>query len=68
MIAPHAPSRPTRVAVVDDDPGVVEWLGEELRHAGFETTGFTDPERALARLPGAATKDCATPGSGATAP
>jgi DNA-binding NtrC family response regulator len=54
MIAPHAPSRPTRVAVVDDDPGVVEWLGEELRHAGFETTGFTDPERALARLPGAA--------------
>jgi DNA-binding NtrC family response regulator len=53
MNAPVTPRRPVRIAVVDDDAGVVDWLTEELRHAGMEVAGFTDPELALVRLPGA---------------
>lgn len=34
--------------VVDDDPGVVDWLVEDLGDRGFRVEGLTDPQRALA--------------------
>lgn len=38
------------VLVVDDDPGVVAWLVEELTESGFVTEGVHAPQAALARL------------------
>lgn len=38
------------VLVVDDDPGVVAWLVEELTESGFATEGVAAPQAALARL------------------
>jgi len=36
--------------VVDDDPGVVDWLVEELDERGFRVEGVTRPQDALARV------------------
>ncbi|MBI5608161.1 MAG: sigma-54-dependent Fis family transcriptional regulator [Deltaproteobacteria bacterium] len=43
------PSR-GRILVVDDDPGVVDYLVEMLEEAGYPTQGETSPLRALQRL------------------
>jgi DNA-binding NtrC family response regulator len=39
-----------RLLVLDDDPGVVEYLCEMLSERGFEVAGITSPRAALARL------------------
>ncbi len=39
-----------RVLLVDDDPGVVDWLTEELSERGFTVEGVTSPTKALARV------------------
>lgn len=36
--------------VVDDDPGLVEWLVEDLGERGFRVEGLTDPRAALERV------------------
>lgn len=36
-----------RIVIVDDDPGVVEFLCEELQRAGYRTVGLTSPGAAL---------------------
>jgi len=40
----------TSILVVDDDPGVVAWLVEELTDRGFAVEGVTAPNEALAKL------------------
>lgn len=46
-LQPGIPPR-TRVWVIDDDPVVMLYLTELLRHEGFDPLGFTDPLQALA--------------------
>ncbi len=41
--------RPT-ILVLDDDPGVVDFLCESLEERGFATTGVTSPKHALALI------------------
>ncbi len=43
-------ARPNRVLVVDDDPGVVDWLVEELADRDYLVEGSVDPTEALARV------------------
>jgi DNA-binding NtrC family response regulator len=42
--------RKRSLLVLDDDPGVVEFLCESLGERGFEVVGLTSPREALARL------------------
>jgi DNA-binding NtrC family response regulator len=39
-----------RLLVLDDDPGVVDFLRDSLTDRGFAVTGFTSPAAALARI------------------
>lgn len=41
---------PKKLLVLDDDPGVVEFLRESLVERGFAVEVHTDPERALERI------------------
>ncbi|UJR78756.1 sigma-54-dependent transcriptional regulator [Sandaracinus amylolyticus] len=41
---------PSRILVVDDDEGVVEWLLEELVERGYAASGVTSPAEALQRV------------------
>lgn len=43
-------TRRRSLLVVDDDPGVVEWLVEALGEREFDVEGVTDPRRALERV------------------
>ena len=43
-------ARRERILILDDEPGVVEYLGDELRVLGYRTTGCGAPAEALARL------------------
>ena len=45
----HGPAAP-RVLLVDDDPGLLVPLAEQLRHDGFDVTTARDGEEALRRL------------------
>ena len=61
------PRQRRRVLVVDDDSTIVETLYEVLSDEGYEVDGYTDPERALARLrdgarPDVILLDCVMPG------
>jgi len=44
------PPTKTKLLVVDDDPGVVDFLCENLVERGFDATGLTSPRDALARI------------------
>ncbi|HEY8428604.1 MAG TPA: sigma-54 dependent transcriptional regulator, partial [Sandaracinaceae bacterium] len=54
------------ILIVDDDPGVVEWLVEELTERGYRAEGTTDPREALshvrARAFGVVVSDVEMPG------
>ena len=47
MTSPHPRKR---LLVVDDDPGIVEFLTESLEERGFDVTGLASPLQALERL------------------
>lgn len=40
----------TRILVLDDDQGVVDYLTESLRELGHEAVGLTEPSAAIARV------------------
>jgi len=44
------PSRKERILVLDDDPGVVDYLTEELLQEGYTTAGMHSPREALERI------------------
>ena len=41
---------PKRLLIVDDDPGVVDYLIEMLEQQGYAVQGLTSPQRALDRI------------------
>jgi DNA-binding NtrC family response regulator len=41
---------PKRLLIVDDDPGVVDYLVEMLEHQGYTVQGLTSPQRALDQI------------------
>jgi DNA-binding NtrC family response regulator len=41
---------PKRLLIVDDDPGVVDYLVEMLEHQGYAVQGLTSPQRALDQI------------------
>jgi DNA-binding NtrC family response regulator len=43
-------SKPASIMVVDDDPGIVDWLCESLTSEGYSAHGATDPSEALERI------------------
>jgi len=40
-----------KIAVIDDDPSIVEVFSQALTFFGYDTCSFTDPSSALASLP-----------------
>ncbi len=50
FLTPELATARGRILVIDDDPGVVDYLVEMLEEAGYPTQGETSPLRALQRL------------------
>ena len=47
-----ASTKRTRILVLDDDPGVVDYLREMLSERGFDVLGMTSPKAALGKIKG----------------
>lgn len=44
------PRRPVKILIVDDEPGIVEYLKQELGHVGYETLTAGNGEEALEKV------------------